>query len=605
MSDARQTPGQRVDGSSRTDSTTQASPRMLGGTGGTRFFVKVLTVFGFALPVGAYFSLIQHFAVNAIWYDQWEDINVIAHPTLSNLWAQHNENRIFFPNLVTLVLAHTTHFNIHVEDYVSGVMLVAAVALIIAAHKRRSPSTPWLLYCPVAIIMLSFVQVGNALWGFQMAWYLVMLALALVLYLADRPVCHWWVLAGAITAAIVGSFSSLQGLLIWPGGLIVLCFRRRPAGMVLTWIASALAAGALYFYHYSSAARVPTATFQYVPGSYDSYVVTHPSAGIQFFLSTIGDIVGQPLPVVGRNDGILILGAVLVAAAIVAVLAYVFAGKKRGSPIGIALICFGLLFAATITAGRVAYGLYYADTSRYTTFDLLILVGCYLALLERRDAAKSGASRSWKATALVGVRVIVVAVTVLLIVLGTTNGLAQAGTWRQKLSEAALVTVNIDKAPDNVVQGVLYPQPSESAAVISGFIRPTAQRAKRLALSVFGSSDVREILQEGLPAGTHVVARVARPANNARLHGSVLLDSIASMDIGPVRVSVSKVEFEITGTGIKAVVLGPAVDTNFGWLDAWNSVGVPNGTYTVRSVAFNSSGHGTYSAGNVVTVDNP
>ena len=117
-----------------------------------------LTAIGFAIPVVAYFWFVHHYGVNAIWLDQWDDINLIGHPTFGNLWALHNENRILFPNLIVLILASTIHFNIHTEQYVSGVMLVAAVRLIILAQKRRSPSIPWLYYCPVVFVMLSLVQ---------------------------------------------------------------------------------------------------------------------------------------------------------------------------------------------------------------------------------------------------------------------------------------------------------------------------------------------------------------------------------------------------------------------------------------------------------------
>ncbi len=162
--------------------------------------LAVITVLGFSLPVIAYFWLIHHYGVNAIWYDQWDDVNVIAHPTLSNLWLQHNEERIFFPNLIVVVLAHTTHFDIHIESYLGAVMLVGAAALFILTHRRRSPTTPWLLYCPVVIVMFSFVQAGNTLFGFQIAWFLILLALASVLFLLDWPELTWPVFAGAVAA---------------------------------------------------------------------------------------------------------------------------------------------------------------------------------------------------------------------------------------------------------------------------------------------------------------------------------------------------------------------------------------------------------------------
>src|ERR1019366_8903735 len=94
---------------------------------------------------------------------------------------------------------------------------------------------------------------GNTLWGFQMAWYLVLLGLAVALFLLDRPSLTWLVLAAAMAAAVVGSFSSLQGLLIWPTGLVLLYLRRRPWRMIVVWIISAVATGAIYFYNYNFA----------------------------------------------------------------------------------------------------------------------------------------------------------------------------------------------------------------------------------------------------------------------------------------------------------------------------------------------------------------
>ena len=136
--------------------------------------VKALTVLGFALPVLGYILLVQHYQVNAIWQDQWDDVVVIRHfPQWSSLWNQHTDNRVLFPNLIVVALAHTVHYNIDVEEYLSVLMLFGATALFIWSHKRRSPNTPLLFYCPVAFLTLTLSQWQNALWGFQMAWYLV------------------------------------------------------------------------------------------------------------------------------------------------------------------------------------------------------------------------------------------------------------------------------------------------------------------------------------------------------------------------------------------------------------------------------------------------
>ena len=92
----------------------------------------------------------------------------------------------FFPNLIVLLLAYTTAFNVQVEEYLSFLLLLGSTGLVIGAYKKGAPDTPWLYLCPVAILSLSVVQYENSLWGFQMAWYLALFWRALSLFLLDR-----------------------------------------------------------------------------------------------------------------------------------------------------------------------------------------------------------------------------------------------------------------------------------------------------------------------------------------------------------------------------------------------------------------------------------
>ena len=251
--------------------------------------VAVLTVLGFGLPVIGYFWFLERYSVNAIIGDQWDDVNIIKQSYVhffgwGPMWAQHYENRIFFPNIIVVLLAHTVHFNIQVEENLGAVMLVVATVFILWAHKRRSPSTPWLYYCPVAILALSVVQYGNTLWGFQLAWYMVLLSLATAILLLDRVILTWITLVGALAAAVVGSFSSLQGLLIWPAGLVLLYFRRRPLRQLGVWMAVAAASTVLYFRGY-----------RFSESPLPQYARHHLFAALKFFLFAIGDVVGKPV----------------------------------------------------------------------------------------------------------------------------------------------------------------------------------------------------------------------------------------------------------------------------------------------------------------------
>ena len=60
-----------------------------------------------------------------------------------------------------------------------------------------------------------------------MAWYLVLLSLAATIALLDRPTLTLPTFVAAAVVAVVGSYSSTQGLLIWPVGLVLLYLRGR------------------------------------------------------------------------------------------------------------------------------------------------------------------------------------------------------------------------------------------------------------------------------------------------------------------------------------------------------------------------------------------
>ncbi len=352
-----------------------------------RRVVWVLTALGFALPVGLCIWLVGHFGVNVVTGDQFDDVTVIRASythlfSWGALWSQHNENRIFFPNLVVLLLSRTTRYNIKIEEFVGMGMLFVSTALVILTHRRRAPDTPWLYYCPVAILMLSIVQFGNLLWGFQMAWFLVLLAVTLTLFLLDRVTFSWPWLVLAMVVAVVASYSSLQGLLVWPAGLVLFYHRRRPWTMVVTWLAGAVVTMAGYFHNYDS----------HVATSPHGYAITHPLASLEYFGIGVGDVLGIPFRGgQAYNLWLVAFGLIVVAVSVWVVIRYGVRRDEHGSgPFAVTLVILGLLFVAVITQGRIVLGAWSASASRYTTFDLLIPAGVYLALLTRPTSRARG-----------------------------------------------------------------------------------------------------------------------------------------------------------------------------------------------------------------------
>lgn len=545
---------------------------------------KSVEFLALAVPIVAYLAFIARYAMNVIYYDSWTDVALIANR--SSLWAQHNENRILFPNIITLLLGFTTHYNVVCEEFLSAAMLVAATGLFICAHKRRSPSTPWIYYLPVSLVMFSLVQAGDTLWGFQLAWYLVMLALAVTVFFLDRPCLTGIAFAVSIAAAVVGSFSSLQGLLIWPVGLELLWQRGRRGRHFVVWLVSAIVTVAVYFYHFDFGLTY----------SHKAYVLSHPIAVLRVPLFLIGNVfgvnvldnTGSPIPGAPHlsPELVMVLGLVTCAVACWVLALY---GSRRdessASPVGVSMVGFGLLCAATIAVGRTSNGPanLTAGTSRYTTFTLLLVAGCYLTLLNRPIGRTSDVHPTEPhpahRTSYRILRSLVVGAVCLAVLLGAFVGLSYGRYWHQREEVMADVTVNLDKVSNSLVDLYLFPG---GAAYVRPWERIAAVRRLSLFATAAASSYSREGLFKELSA---ITTSVNVPAEGATVTGTQNLLAAATSPMG-----IDRVVFRLSGKGLPETSIAKAVPTYFGWFSLWNTKVVVNGTYQLQCVAYAANG---------------
>lgn len=93
---------------------------------------------------------------------------------------------------------------------------------------------------------------------------------------------------------------------------------------------------------------------------------------------------------------------------------------------------------------------------------------------------------------------------------------------------------------------------------------------------------------------------VLLPSNGTNVTGGTWLDAAASSPAG-----IASVSFEVSGGSISDRVVSSATPTFYGWIGGWRATGVPNGTYSIQSVATDTLGTATTSAPITVTVDNP
>ena len=105
------------------------------------------------------------------------------------------------------------------------------------------------------------------------------------------------------------------------------------------------------------------------------------------------------------------------------------------------------------------------------------------------------------------------------------------------------------------------------------------------------------ITVDNTPPTTAVIV----PSNGAHLKGIAVLDASASASYG---VKITKVQFVLTGRSFNKSVIGTATHTIYGWLFVGDSTHVPNGTYSLQSLATDAAGNTAYSAGITIKVAN-
>jgi hypothetical protein len=93
---------------------------------------------------------------------------------------------------------------------------------------------------------------------------------------------------------------------------------------------------------------------------------------------------------------------------------------------------------------------------------------------------------------------------------------------------------------------------------------------------------------------------VVLPSTNASVTGNQYLDATASA-------GVTQVTYELSGgpANLTDDVIATGTPTLYGWLGQWNTTALPNGTYTLQSVASYTGGVSGTSTPITITVNNP
>ena len=315
---------------------------------------------------------VARLGLNAPFSDEWVMVPFLQRAaagtlSLGNLWAQHNEHRQFFPSLVLVALARSTHWSLRAELLANvgfGALIALILVVVVVASFRRMGSGLTLTMSLAAIwFSLSPAQWENWLWGWDLCWFLTVLGMVAAIAIVAHPppwLSREWALACAVAGGVLASYSLSNGLIVWPAGAAVLALRRWPRRLLLAWAGAAIVTVAVFFIGYRHDATSPR------------YVVSHLGQLGQYVLVNLG------APVLGSSSLPLnaILGAGLVAT---------FCGcglwiaRRQPGLFQDAAGWLGLgglaVMSAVLTGiGRSSQGVGQAASSRYFTVSTLFLL---------------------------------------------------------------------------------------------------------------------------------------------------------------------------------------------------------------------------------------
>jgi hypothetical protein len=278
-------------------------------------------------------------------WDSWRSVQFVAqllHFDLRHFWVQHNEHRIVFPEMV------------YALDYIffKGGQLLPIWSNI-ACQVAQLALLWWLLWqmqdLPLpfrltlgfgcSLLMTSAMQVQGILGTFELQWYLSQLAAALAFVFLARSARtgRWAGLAMSIAAAVVATYSTGNGMALWPVLLAMAVLLRLPKPRIACAAIAGTLSIAAYFVGYT-----------FVSQGRSAILLAHPFYAIWF----MGVFLGTPVSYFSaRLAGVAGLAGLLLVVSAVAI-----AVRQRRTPGPTLVVTAGVCLYIAASALTIAYG---------------------------------------------------------------------------------------------------------------------------------------------------------------------------------------------------------------------------------------------------------
>ena len=406
--------------------------------------------------------------VNVPFADEWWNAGLVksvksGQATFNSFWSPNNEHRMLIPRLEFATIAVLTHWNSKAMMIVGWLVAVLALLFLFSQFKKiYSPAHPtlWIAAMGVsAAALFSLVQLENWLWAFQFAFFFIQFAVIADLIILSRSnVALWLRLLAAVALGAAASFSSAQGLLVWPASMLTLSLtndslRKKAIGLFCLLLSAAITFS-LYF------SGLQRTTELHLRPEQIMEKVQLPIFG---FFGLVGNPLAHWISYEHLPHRAWFIGLSITIVFLFLTFMVIKRGRLPDAAPWLGLAAYAYSFCLVTTYGRLGMG--YTGSflaSRYTTHVTLLLITILALILIALDSIESGPAHH--PPRLGGIRVLgafgVTLAIAALLVIGDFKSFASGSTGKRDLLLASRLipfSAYFDPEVDGTMTGPFYP----------------------------------------------------------------------------------------------------------------------------------------------------
>lgn len=454
---------------------------------GTQSRLVRLIAFCLTLTPAVFLSvLIIEYSVDFPQWDQWGYVTFFQKLTLhtltfSDLFAQVNEYRQFFPNLIFVTLGWLTRWDLRYE--MCAIFLVACLISFNVYRLARltiegtTRARILLLFFMANLLIFSPSQYQNWFQGQQLVYYVPIACVTSCILVAHSrlPAIARFIICASLST--ISTFSSANGVLCWVVILPVLLIGSRSPlygkkWFVAAWVLGFLSNAWLYLRGYHKPWWSPSL----------ATALSKPQQAVLYFLGFLGAPLGLEKLKLAAPIGIVLLSLFGIGCVFLMRYRNDSTLVRRLTP-WLMVGAYSVLTAGMTMIGRLGFGAGQAMNVRYIGYSVYLAVSLIflVPIIGDKLVSERLLGRRWLS------RVTVTSAILFLLwqPLVFARGIQGMKEMRLKLLQAKASVLLIDLVPDQELVNTLYPDLSFLAAQANildklGYLRPGLVRSNRL-----------------------------------------------------------------------------------------------------------------------------